>query len=46
MAIAKRFQGGGHILAAGVTLPGCMEEVKTKVIDACIESIKAFEDKK
>jgi phosphoesterase RecJ-like protein len=43
MAIAKQFEGGGHILAAGVTLKGRMEEVKTKIIEACIEAIKAFE---
>ncbi len=46
MAIAKQFQGGGHILAAGVTLSGNMEEVKDKIIKACIESIKEFEGKK
>ena len=46
MAIAKKFQGGGHILAAGVTIPGNIEEVKSKIIEACIDAIKEFEAKK
>ncbi|MBQ2592074.1 MAG: bifunctional oligoribonuclease/PAP phosphatase NrnA [Candidatus Riflebacteria bacterium] len=46
MAIANKFQGGGHILAAGVTLPGNMEEVKDKIIAACVDAIKEFEAKK
>ncbi len=45
MAIAKKFEGGGHILAAGVTVDGSMEEVQNKIIEACIESIKAYEEK-
>ena len=46
MAIAKQFQGGGHILAAGVTLEGCMEEVQKKIIGACEKAIKEFEAEK
>lgn len=46
MAIAKEFQGGGHILAAGVTIKGCMSEVQNTIVNACIRAIKEFEAKK
>ncbi len=46
MAIAKQFQGGGHILAAGVTLEGNIEEVQKTIIEASIKAIKEFEARK
>jgi phosphoesterase RecJ-like protein len=32
--IATQFGGGGHALAAGIRMPGPIEEAKTRVLDA------------
>ncbi|MCI8514042.1 MAG: bifunctional oligoribonuclease/PAP phosphatase NrnA [Lachnospiraceae bacterium] len=36
--IAGRFGGGGHVKAAGCTIPGSQSEVKEKLLDAIAES--------
>lgn len=46
MSVAKQFQGGGHILAAGATIKGNLEEVKKSVTEASLKAIKEFEAKK
>lgn len=40
--IAKRFGGGGHIRAAGATIPGDIENAKKKVIAEVIKYLKAI----
>lgn len=37
--IAEQFGGGGHRLAAGATVPGTMDEVRRKVLDAVVASL-------
>ena len=38
--VAKKFDGGGHKMAAGVKLSGSFKEIKEKVISAVIEELK------
>jgi phosphoesterase RecJ-like protein len=33
-AFARRFGGGGHAKASGALIPGSMDDVRTRVIDA------------
>jgi len=39
-AVAGRFGGGGHVRAAGCILYGTVAEVKEKILDAVIATIK------
>ncbi|NLM17683.1 MAG: bifunctional oligoribonuclease/PAP phosphatase NrnA [Candidatus Riflebacteria bacterium] len=43
MQIAKKYSGGGHVLAAGATAEGSVESVTKDVIAACCEALKEYE---
>ncbi len=36
-ALARRFGGGGHVKAAGATIPGGLDEVRARVVGAALE---------
>jgi len=40
--ICLRFKGGGHKLAAGARVPGTLEDVAKRVVDAAVESVSAL----
>jgi phosphoesterase RecJ-like protein len=40
--IALEFGGGGHALAAGIRMPGPIEEAKSRVLDAVRRSVEAL----
>jgi phosphoesterase RecJ-like protein len=42
-AVAVLFGGGGHLHAAGCTLPGTVDEVKKKILDAVAEELNRGE---
>ena len=35
-ALARRFGGGGHVKAAGATIPGPLEEVRARLVEAAV----------
>ncbi|MFZ5592631.1 MAG: DHH family phosphoesterase, partial [Bacillota bacterium] len=39
--LAGRFGGGGHVRAAGCTLPGDMQQIMEKVVAAAVEAVGA-----
>ena len=42
--IATAFGGGGHVRAAGFTLPGSMEQAKQRVIPELIRAVQAWKE--
>ena len=40
--ICLRFKGGGHKLAAGARVPGALEDVANRVIDAAVGAVEAM----
>ncbi len=43
-AICVSFKGGGHKLAAGIRMPGPLDEASEKVIAAAVETVKGLSD--
>jgi len=43
-ALAQTFNGGGHIQAAGFTVPGSIDQVKEKVVSAAVGLMPASEE--
>jgi bifunctional oligoribonuclease and PAP phosphatase NrnA len=40
--ICLRFKGGGHKLAAGARVPGALDDVAQRVIEAAVASVKSL----
>lgn len=38
--LARRFGGGGHVKAAGATIPGALAEVRSRVVAAAVEMLE------
>src|SRR5262245_35806916 len=39
--LARRFGGGGHVKAAGATIPGALADVRARVVAAAVEQLTA-----
>lgn len=39
--LARRFGGGGHVKAAGATIPGALAEVRARIVAAAVEQLAA-----
>jgi phosphoesterase RecJ-like protein len=39
-AIARQFGGGGHIAAAGCSIPGSLAEAEARIVQVCVEALK------
>jgi phosphoesterase RecJ-like protein len=39
--LARRFGGGGHVKAAGATIPGALSDVRARVVAAAVEQLTA-----
>jgi phosphoesterase RecJ-like protein len=39
-AIAKQFNGGGHVRAAGCKLPGTVEDVEKQIVEAVTAAMR------
>jgi bifunctional oligoribonuclease and PAP phosphatase NrnA len=40
--ICLRFKGGGHKLAAGARVPGTLDDVANRVIEAAVGAVKSL----